>query len=60
MNNNSMQWMMRAMTKRARVARTMVTAMRVPGDKDGKGGKGHGVGHKGSVQQRGQGRQGRW
>jgi hypothetical protein len=46
--------MMRAATKRARVARAMVMAMRVPGDKEGKGGKGHGLSNEGGVQQRGQ------
>ncbi len=42
--------MMRAMTKMTRAARAMVTTMRVPGNKEGKGGKGHGVGNKGGVQ----------
>ena len=42
--------------KRARMARAMVTAMRVPVDKEGKGGRGQGIGDKGGVQQRGQGR----
>jgi hypothetical protein len=46
-----------AVKKRARMARAMVTAMRVPVDEDGKGGTGHGI-NKGSVQQRG--RWGRW
>ncbi len=36
-------------TKRARMARAMVTAMRVPVDKDGEGGTGHGVGKEGGV-----------
>ena len=36
-----------AAMKRARMARAMVTAMRVPVDKEGKGGMGHGVGNKG-------------
>jgi hypothetical protein len=40
---------MRAATKRARAARVMVTAIRVAGDKKGKGGKGHGVRDKGGV-----------
>ncbi len=35
----------------------MVTTMRFPGNKEGKGGKGHGVGNEGGVQQRGQWRQ---
>ncbi len=42
--------MMIAATKRARVARAMVTAMRVAGSKEGKGGTGHGVGNEGDVQ----------
>jgi hypothetical protein len=33
--------MMREAMKRARVARAMVTAMRVVGNKEGKGSKGH-------------------
>ncbi len=32
-----------ALTKRVRMARAMVTAMRVPVDEEGKGGTGHGV-----------------
>ncbi len=36
-------------TKRARMARVMVTAMRVPVDKEGEGGTGHGVGNKGGM-----------
>ncbi len=47
--------MMRATTKMVRGARAMVTTKRVPGNKEGKGGKGHGIGNKGSVQ-----RSGRW
>jgi hypothetical protein len=43
-----------AVTKRARMARAMMMAMRVPVDKEGKGGTGHGV-NKGGVQRRGQG-----
>ncbi len=39
--------MMRAATKRARASRTM--AMRVVGNKEGKGGKGHGIGDEGGV-----------
>ncbi len=46
--------MMRAATKRVRAAREMVMTMRVPGNKEGKDGKGHGVSNKGGVQQRGQ------
>jgi hypothetical protein len=41
-------------TKRARMARAMVTAMRVPVDKEVKGGTGQGIGDKGAVQRRGQ------
>ena len=36
-----------AVTKRARMARGMVMAMRVLVNKDGKGGTGHGVGDEG-------------
>ncbi len=42
--------MVTAVTKRARMARAMVTAMRVPVDEDGKGGTGNGVGNKGGMQ----------
>ncbi len=35
-------------------ARAMVTTKRVPGNREGKGGKGHGIGDEGGVQQRGQ------
>ncbi len=45
--NKSVRQMVMAVTKRARMARAMVTAMRVPVDKDGEGGKGHGVGNDG-------------
>ncbi len=50
-NNKSMQWMMMAATKRGRVARGMVMAMRVAGKEEGKGSTGHGTGNKGGVQQ---------
>ncbi len=40
--------MVMAVTKRERMARAMVTAMRVPVDKDCEGGTGHGV-NKGGV-----------
>ncbi len=53
-NGKSVQWMVMAATKRVRMARVMVTAMRVPVDKEGKGVTGHGVGNKGGMQQRGQ------
>jgi hypothetical protein len=36
-------------TKRARTARAMVMAMRVPVNEEGKGSTGHGVGDKGGV-----------
>ncbi len=42
-----------AVTKRARMARAMVTAMRVPVDKEGEGGMGHGIGNEGGVRRRG-------
>ncbi len=45
--------MRRATKKRVKVARAMVTSIRVPGNKKGKGGKGPGIGNKGGVQQRG-------
>ncbi len=38
--------MVMAVTKRVRMARAMVTAMRVPVDEEGKGGTGHGVGNE--------------
>ncbi len=45
-NNESMRAVMRATTKMVRAARAMVTTMMVPGNKDGKGGEGHGIGNK--------------
>ncbi len=42
--------MVMAGTKRVRMARAMVTTMRVPVDKEGKGNTGHGVNDKGGVQ----------
>ncbi len=45
MNNKSVQRMMRATMKRARAARAMGMAMRMLGNKEGKGGKGHGIGN---------------
>jgi hypothetical protein len=42
-NNKGMRWMVMAVTKRAMMARAMVMAMRVPVNKEGKGGTGHGV-----------------
>jgi hypothetical protein len=47
-------WMMMAATKRVRVARAMVTAMRLAGNKEGKCGTGHGVRDEGGMHQRGQ------
>ncbi len=52
-NNKSVRQMTKAATKRARAARAMVTAMRVVGNKEGKGSKGHDLSNKGGVQQRG-------
>jgi hypothetical protein len=52
-NNKRERAIMRAMTKMARAARAMVTMMKFPGNKEGKGGKGHGVGNEDGVQQRG-------
>jgi hypothetical protein len=50
MNDESMRRMMMAATKRARVERAMVRAMRLVGDKEGKGNdKKDGVGNKGGV-----------
>jgi hypothetical protein len=49
-NNKSVWRMMMAATKRARVERVMVTAMRVVGNKEGEGDdKKDGVGDKGGV-----------
>jgi hypothetical protein len=53
-NDKGMRRMVMAITKRARMARAIVTAMRVPVDKEGKGSTGHGV-DEGGVQRRGQG-----
>jgi hypothetical protein len=50
-NDESMWQMMMAATKRARVERAMVMAMRVVGDEEGKGNdKKDGVGNKGGMQ----------
>ncbi len=52
--DESMRRMMMVATKRARVERVMVTAMRVVGDKEGKGNdKKDGIGNEGGMQQRG-------
>jgi hypothetical protein len=48
-NNKSVLRMMMAVTKSARGARVMVMAMGVAGNKEGKGGMGHGVGNKGGI-----------
>ncbi len=53
-NDESMRRMMMAATKRARVERAMVLAMRVAVNKEDKGdNKKDGVGNKGGVRQRG-------
>ncbi len=49
-NDESVRAMMRAMTKMARAARVMVTTKRVPGNREGEGGKGHGVGNEHGMQ----------
>ncbi len=61
-NDKSVHAMMSATTKIARAARAMVTTKRMPGNKEGKGGTGHGVGNESDVQQRGrwQQRQEQW
>jgi hypothetical protein len=51
-NNESVWRIMRAATRRERVARAMMMAMRVVGKVKGGGSKGHGVGDKGGMQQR--------
>jgi hypothetical protein len=51
-NNKGVRWMVMAVTKRARMARAMVMAMRVPVDKEGEGGMGHGI-EEGGVRRRG-------
>jgi hypothetical protein len=45
--------MMKAATKRVRASRALVMVMRVVGNKEGKGGKGHGIGEEGDMQRRG-------
>jgi hypothetical protein len=42
-NDKGVRWMVMAVTKRVRMARVMVMAMRVPVGEEGKGGTGHGV-----------------
>jgi hypothetical protein len=60
-NDEGMRRMVMAVTKRVRMARAMVMAMRVPVDEEGEGGTGHGV-NEGGVRRQGQGRrrQERW
>ncbi len=52
-NDKGMGRMVMAVTKRARMARAMVMAMRVPVDKEDECGTGHSVGDEGGVRQRG-------
>jgi hypothetical protein len=60
-NDEGVRQMVMAVMKRARMARAMVMATRVPVEEDGEGGTGHGV-DKGGVRRRGLGRrrQERW
>ncbi len=51
-NDEGVRWMVMALTKRARMARGMVKAMRVLVDEEGEGSTGHGV-DEGGVQRRG-------
>ncbi len=51
--DESVRQMVMAVTKRARMTRAMVTAMRAPVNEDGEGGTGHGVGDEGGMRQRG-------
>ncbi len=53
-NDKSVRAMMRVTTKIARAARAMVTTKRVRGNREGEGGKGHGIDDEGGMQQRGQ------
>jgi hypothetical protein len=48
-NDEGVRRMVMAVTKRARMARPMVMAMRVPVDEEGEGSMGHGVGDEGGV-----------
>jgi hypothetical protein len=48
-NNESVQRMVMAVTKRAKMARGMVTTVRVLVKEEGEGGTGHGVGDEGGV-----------
>jgi hypothetical protein len=58
MNDKSVRRMMMAATKRVRVKRAMVRAMRVAGDKEGKGNdEKDGVSNKGGMRQRGRWKQ---
>jgi hypothetical protein len=56
-NDESVRWMVMAVMKKARMAKAMVTAMRVPVDKEGEGSTGHGV-DEGGVRRRGRWRRG--
>jgi hypothetical protein len=48
-NDKGVWQMVMAVMKRARMARAMVMAMRMPVDEEGKGGMGHVVGNEGGV-----------
>jgi hypothetical protein len=48
-NDEGVRRMVMAATKRARMTRAMVMAMRVPVDEESEGGTGHGVGDEGGV-----------
>ncbi len=52
-NKEGVQRIVMAVTKRVRMARAMVTAMRVPVNEEGEGSTGHGIGEEGGMQQRG-------
>jgi hypothetical protein len=52
-NDKGVRQMMMAVTKRARMARAMVMAMRVPVNEEDKGSTSHGIGNEGGVRQRG-------
>ncbi len=53
-NDEGVRRIVMAVTKRARMARAMVMAMRVPVNEEGKGSTGHGIVDEGGVQRRGQ------
>ncbi len=52
-NDEGVRRMVMAVTRRARMARVMVTAMRVPVDKEGEGGMGHAIRDEGGMRLRG-------